>query len=72
MAEQIEMPSGLWTRVGPRKQVLHGLHVGATWQIQFSALEVLQRCATCHINLRFTYLLTHLLTIEPSMFGLAE
>jgi len=24
MAEQIEMPFGLWTRVGPRKHMLHG------------------------------------------------
>jgi len=29
MAEQIEMPFGLWTRVGPRKNVLCGVHIGA-------------------------------------------
>jgi len=30
MAEPIEMPFALWTRVGPRKQVLHGVHIGTT------------------------------------------
>ena len=30
MAEQVEMPFGLWTRVGPRKNVLGGVHIGAT------------------------------------------
>ena len=30
MTEQIEMPFGLWTRVGPRKRVLGGMHSGAT------------------------------------------
>jgi len=29
MAKPIEMPFGLWTRVGPRKHVLHG---GAHWR----------------------------------------
>jgi len=33
MAEQIEMPFGLWTRVGPRKNVLCGVHIGAAWTI---------------------------------------
>jgi len=27
MAEPIEMPFGLWTRVGPRKHVLDGTHI---------------------------------------------
>jgi len=29
-AEPIEMPFGIWTRVGPRKHVLGGVHTGAT------------------------------------------
>ena len=33
MAEPIEMPFGNWTRVGQRKQVLGGVHTGATWRI---------------------------------------
>jgi len=33
MAESIEMPFGLWTRVGQRKHVLGGAHTGATWRI---------------------------------------
>jgi len=32
MAEPIEMPFELWTRVSPRKHVLHGgVHIDATW-----------------------------------------
>ena len=33
MAERIEMPFGLWTRVGPRRHILGGVHTGATWRI---------------------------------------
>ena len=29
MAEPTEMPFGIWTRVGPRKHVLHGVHISA-------------------------------------------
>ena len=32
-AELSEMPSGVWTRVGPLKYVLGGVHTGATWPI---------------------------------------
>ena len=32
-AEPIEMPFGMWTRVGARKHVLDGVHSGATWRI---------------------------------------
>jgi len=31
--EPIEMPFGLWTWVGPRKQVLGGVYTGETWRI---------------------------------------
>jgi len=31
--EPIEMPFGVWTRVGPRKHVLGGVHTGVTWRI---------------------------------------
>jgi len=31
--EPIEMPFGIWTRVGPPKHVLGGVHSGATWRI---------------------------------------
>ena len=35
MAEPIEMPFGLWTRVGPMKHVLDGrMHIAATWRIR--------------------------------------
>jgi len=29
-AEPIEMPFGVWSRMGPVKHVLDGVHVGAT------------------------------------------
>jgi len=29
-AEPIEIPFEMWTRVGPRKHVLYGVHIGAT------------------------------------------
>jgi len=35
MAAHIEMSFGLWT-LGPRKCVLHGVHIGANWQIQLN------------------------------------
>ena len=33
MAEPIEMPFGMWTRVSTRKRVLGGVHTDATWRI---------------------------------------
>ena len=36
MAEPIEMLFGVWTRVGPRKHVLDGVHIDATWRIQLN------------------------------------
>jgi len=35
-AELNEMPFGMWTRVGPRKHVFDGLHIGTTWQIRLN------------------------------------
>jgi len=32
-AEPIKMPFRMWTRVGPRKHVLDGVHFGATWRM---------------------------------------
>jgi len=37
-AEPIEMPFVMWSRVGHRKHVLDGLHIGATWF-----------CRRCHV-----------------------
>jgi len=36
MAEPIEMPFGMWTWMGPRKHVLDGVHIGATWRIRLN------------------------------------
>jgi len=35
-AEPIEMPFGMWTRVGAKKHVLDGVHSGATWRIRLN------------------------------------
>jgi len=35
-AELMEIPFGMCTRVGPRKYVLDGSHVVATWRIQLN------------------------------------
>jgi len=32
-AEPIEMPFGLWTRMGPRKHALGGVHTDTTWRM---------------------------------------
>jgi len=36
MAEPIEMSFGLWTQLGTRKHVLHGVHIGATQRIRLN------------------------------------
>jgi len=36
-AEAIQMPFWTWTWVGPRKQVLDGVHTIATWQIRLNS-----------------------------------
>jgi len=35
-AELIEIPFGMWSRVGPRKYVLEEMHIVATWRIRVS------------------------------------
>ena len=37
-AESIDVPFGMWTRVGARKHVLDGLHIGANWRIRLNRL----------------------------------
>jgi len=34
----MEMPFGVWTRVGPDKHVLDGVRIGATWLIRLNRL----------------------------------
>jgi len=34
------MPFGLWTRVGPRKDVLGGAHTGTIWQIPLNCIKL--------------------------------
>ena len=35
-AEPIDMVFELWTRVGPKKHALDGMHIGATWRIRLN------------------------------------
>jgi len=49
MAERIQMPFGLWSRVGRRKHVLHGEHIDTTWQIQLN-----HPCATAMRSYQIT------------------
>jgi len=55
MAEPIEMPFGLWTRVGPRKHVLGGMHTAATWQIPLNRLFAATMPSFCQITLTTCY-----------------
>jgi len=57
-AEPIELPFGLWTRVGQRKYALVAVHTGTTWRTSLN-----RRCAAtmrpfCHITLTTCYELT--------------
>jgi len=47
-AEPIEMPFGLWTRMGPRKHVLHGVAIGATWRIRLNRACAAAMRPFCH------------------------
>jgi len=49
MAEQIEMPLGLW--IGPRKHLLHGMHIGATWRIRLNRPYAAAMRPFCQITL---------------------
>jgi len=55
MAEPIEMPFMLRTRIGPRKQVLHGVHIGATWRVRLNRLCAAAVWPFCRITLTTCY-----------------
>jgi len=55
MAEQINMSFRLWTRMGPRKHVLLGLHIGTTWQIRLKHSCVAVMLPFCQITLTTCY-----------------
>jgi len=69
-AESIEMLFGLWTRVGSRKHVLGGLHIGATWWIWLAYVwrwcsllsNYVDHLFTLHVQNILTSLLWQLLT----------
>jgi len=53
--EPIEMPFGLWTRVGLRKHVLHGVHTGSTWWIPLNRPSATAMQPFCQITLTTCY-----------------
>jgi len=55
MAELIEMPSGMWTRVGPRNHVLNGVLIGAIWWIRLN--HPVWHWQRCQITNYFIHLL---------------
>jgi len=69
MAEPIEIPFGLWTRVGPRQPVLGAVHTGATWRIPLkrpcaaamrpSCQIALITCLSFFLVAAFAYTLSH-------------
>jgi len=55
MAEPIEMPFELWSRVGPRMHVLRGVHTGATWRIPLNRPCAAAMRPFCQITLTTCY-----------------
>jgi len=54
-AELIKMPFGLWTRMGPRKHVLDGVHIGATWQLRLNRPRATSVRPFCQVTLTTCY-----------------
>jgi len=50
-----EMSFGIWTRVGPRKHLLDGVHIGATWWIRLNRPCAAAMRAFCQITLTTCY-----------------
>jgi len=57
LAESIEMLFGLWTRVGPRRRVLGGVHAGTIWRIPLNRPRAAALRSFCQITLTTCYLL---------------
>jgi len=55
MAEPIEMPFRLWTRVGPRKHVLGGVHTVVTWRTPLNCPHAAEMRPFCQITLATCY-----------------
>ena len=54
-AEPIEMPFGEWTPVGPRKLVLDGVYIAATWRIRLDHPSAAAMRPFCQITLNTCY-----------------
>jgi len=50
-AEPVEMPFRMWTRVGQRKHVLDGVHIGTTWRIRLNRPCAAVMQSFCQITL---------------------
>jgi len=69
MAEPIEMPFGLWTRMGPRKHLLHG---GAHWLQLVNTIEPAAMRPLCQITLTPYYTFDNLLFTSIRITGSIE
>ena len=57
-AETVELSFGMWTRLGPRKHVLDGVHIGVTWRIRLNGPCVAAMQPFCQITLTTCYTYT--------------
>jgi len=57
-AEPAELSFGVWTRLGPRKYVLDGVHIGVTWRIRLNRPCVAAMQPFCQITLTTCYTYT--------------
>jgi len=67
-AEPIEMSLGMWTQAGPRKHVLDGVRIGATWRIRPNRPCAAAMRPSCQITLT-TFIDVHSLqhlSVHPS------
>jgi len=55
MAEPIKLWFGLWSRLGPRKHAVGGVHIGATWQVPLNRTYAVTMRPFCQITLTTCY-----------------
>ena len=56
VAEAVEMLFGVWTHMGPRKHLLDGVYIGATWRIRLNHPCEVAMQPFCQITLTTCYL----------------
>ena len=68
--QPIEMPFGLWTRVGPRKHVLDRVHTDTTWRIPLNCPYVAAMRPFCQITGHLLLLLGRIIVLCIRRCGL--